>query len=161
MKPPLAYECDVAIVGLGPTGAMLANLLGQYGWSVIGLERDVEVYPATRAIHFDDETMRVFQFAGLSREIARTSEPFIEMEFKRTPHGKALLRTEVGSQDHRYGHACAWWFHQPTLEGHLREGLKRFANVHPLYGVAVDEITQTGDGVVAIGRSQSGECVRV
>jgi len=161
MKPLLAYKCDVAIVGLGPTGAMLANLLGQYGWSVIGLERDVEVYPATRAIHFDDETMRVFQFAGLSREIARTSEPFIEMEFKRTPHGKALLRAEVGSQDRRYGHACAWWFHQPTLEGHLREGLKRFANVHPLYGVAVDEITQTGDGVVAIGRSQSGECVRV
>ena len=155
------YECDVAIIGLGPTGAMLANLLGQYGWSVIGLDRDVEIYPATRAIHFDDEAMRVFQFAGLSREIERTSEPFMEMEFKRTPGGKPLLRIEVGSQDHRYGHACAWWFHQPTLEGHLREGLKRFGNVQPIYGVAVDEIRDTGDGVVAIGRGQSGERVRV
>ena len=158
---PRAYECDVAIVGLGPTGAILANLLGQYGWSVIGVERDVDVYPATRAIHFDDETMRIFQFAGLSRQIESISEPFFEIEYKRTPRGRPLLRLQVGSQDHPYGHASAWWFHQPTLEGHLREGLKRFANVQPLYGVAVDEITEMGDRVVAIGHSQSGGCIRV
>src|SRR5271157_1460327 len=161
MMKPVPHECDVAIVGLGPTGAMLANLLGQYGWSVIALERDVEVYPATRAIHFDDEAMRVFQFAGLSREVERTSEPFHEMELKRTARSKPLLRLKVGSHDHPYGHALAWWFHQPTLEGHLREGLKRYPTVQPLYGVVVDEITQTADRVIASGHRPSGECVRV
>jgi len=158
---PVVHECDVAIVGLGPTGAMLANLLGQYGWSVIGLERDVEIYPATRAIHFDDECMRIFQFAGLSREVESTSEPFLEMELKRTAHGKPLLKLQVDSQDHPYGYASAWWFHQPTFEGRLREGLKRYANVRPLFGVGVDEITQSTERVVASGRLPSGESVRV
>lgn len=156
-----AYDCDVAIVGLGPTGAMLANLLGLYGWRVIGLESDVEVYPATRAIHFDDECMRVFQFAGLSREVERSSEPFSELELKRTARGKPLLRLQVGSQDHPYGHALAWWFHQPTFEAHLREGLERYPNVQPLYGVTADEITQTGDRVLIAGHRPSGECIRV
>jgi 3-(3-hydroxy-phenyl)propionate hydroxylase len=160
-KPLLTHQCDVVIVGLGPTGAMLANLLGQYGWSVIGLERDVEIYPATRAIHFDDETMRIFQYAGLSQQIERISEPFTEMEYKRTPGGEPLLRLEVGNQDYRYGHALAWWFHQPTLEAQFREGLKRYSNVQVFYGVTADEITQTESSVVVTGRSQSGECSQI
>ena len=158
---PVMHECDVAIVGLGPTGAMLANLLGQYGWSVIGLERDMEIYPATRAIHFDDECMRIFQFAGLSGEVESTSEPFLEMELKRTAHGKPLLKLRVDNQEHPYGYASAWWFHQPTFEEHLRAGLKRYPNVLSLFGVAVDEITQTAERVVASGQSPSGERVRV
>ena len=158
---PVALECDVAIVGLGPTGAMLANLLGQYGWSVIGLERDMEIYPATRAIHFDDECMRIFQVAGLSREVESTSEPFLEMELKRTAHGKPLLKLQVDNQEHPYGYASAWWFHQPTFEEHLRAGLKRYPNVLSFFGVAVDEITQTAERVVASGQRQSGERVRV
>jgi len=84
MEVPVSYECDVVIVGLGPTGALLANLLGQYGWSVIGIEPHEKVFDAPRAVHFDDETMRVFQFAGLSREIERTSEAWAHMEFRRS-----------------------------------------------------------------------------
>ena len=50
---------DVAIIGYGPAGATLANLLGPYGVSVLVLEREAEIYPLPRAIHFDGETMRV------------------------------------------------------------------------------------------------------
>lgn len=142
-------ECDVVIVGLGPTGATLANLLGQYGWSVVGLERSQEVYHAPRAVHFDDEAMRVFQAIGLSESIAEDSEPFREMEFALSPGTKAILRLPVGSQDDRYGHAGAWWFHQPTLERRLRDGLGRFSNVTPCYGVEVIGIEQDSETVTA------------
>ena len=58
MEPlPTTRNCDVIIVGLGPTGAVLANLLGQQGWSVVGVERDEDLYYAPRAVHFDDEML--------------------------------------------------------------------------------------------------------
>ncbi|MBM3651263.1 MAG: bifunctional 3-(3-hydroxy-phenyl)propionate/3-hydroxycinnamic acid hydroxylase, partial [Alphaproteobacteria bacterium] len=69
MSPPIAHECDVAIVGLGPVGAALANLLSLAGVSVIALERDAEVYPLPRAVHFDGEVMRVFHSMGLKAEV--------------------------------------------------------------------------------------------
>jgi len=136
----------VAIVGLGPTGAVLANLLGKSGCSVVGLEREPDLYYSPRAVHFDDEIMRVFQVAGLSEEIGATSEPFTEMEFLLKAGGRAAMRSKIGSQDFRYGHHGAWWFHQPTLERHFHDGLKRFPNVVPVYGAEVTGITQDAEG---------------
>ena len=66
---------DVAIIGCGPAGATLANLLGQYGLSVLVLEREADIYPLPRAIHFDGEVMRVFETAGLRPEVERISRP--------------------------------------------------------------------------------------
>ena len=43
VEPP--ENCDVVIAGLGPTGAMLANLLGQRGWAVVGLDREADRAP--------------------------------------------------------------------------------------------------------------------
>ena len=140
------FDCDVVIVGLGPTGAMLANLLGQYGWSVIGLDRDEDIYYAPKAVHFDDEIMRIFQFAGLADEIARTSEPFREMAFLLKPGAKPALTSQVGSVGAPYGWAGAWWFHQPTLERIFREGLGRFANVRTRLGCAVEAVRQDAAG---------------
>jgi 3-(3-hydroxy-phenyl)propionate hydroxylase len=58
-------DADVAIIGCGPAGATLANLLGARGLQVLVLERDAHIYPLPRAIHFDGEVMRVFETAGL------------------------------------------------------------------------------------------------
>ena len=38
---------DVVIVGLGPTGATLANILGEYGLDVVVLEREEGLPAAT------------------------------------------------------------------------------------------------------------------
>ena len=59
-------EVDVCVVGYGPVGATLACLLADAGLSVLVLERDAEVYRLPRAVHFDDEVMRVFQTLGLA-----------------------------------------------------------------------------------------------
>src|SRR6516165_3374797 len=60
---------EVCIVGCGPAGATLANLLGLCGVSVLVLEREGAAYPLPRAVHFDDEVMRVLQTIGLSDSI--------------------------------------------------------------------------------------------
>ena len=66
---------DVAIIGYGPAGAGLANLLGQAGLSVCVLEKDAAIYPLPRAIHFDGEVMRIFQSAGLRAVVEAISRP--------------------------------------------------------------------------------------
>ncbi len=66
MTEQTGEACDVAIVGLGPTGATLANLLGLCGLSVLVLERETAIYDLPRAVHFDDEVMRVFQTVGVA-----------------------------------------------------------------------------------------------
>ena len=60
---------DVAIVGLGPTGATLANLLGAAGLSVLVIEKEAGIFPLPRAIHFDGEVLRILQAAGLRDEV--------------------------------------------------------------------------------------------
>ena len=49
---------DVAIVGFGPTGGTLANLLALQGFSILIIEKEKSFYPLPRAVHFDDERMK-------------------------------------------------------------------------------------------------------
>ena len=58
-------DCDVAVIGYGPTGMMSAALLGQLGHTVMVLERYSGLYNLPRAACFDDEVMRTFQKLGL------------------------------------------------------------------------------------------------
>ena len=120
---------DVAIIGYGPAGATLANLLGQYGLSVLVLEREAEIYPLPRAIHFDGETMRVFETAGLRPQVETISRPGLKGMYFNNAAGETLL-IRAGTQE-RGPHGCATnhYFHQPELEAVLRSGLQRFAQV--------------------------------
>jgi 3-(3-hydroxy-phenyl)propionate hydroxylase len=120
---------DVAIIGFGPAGATLANLLGQNGLSVVVLEKEAAIYPLPRAIHFDGEVMRIFQSIGLRREVEDISRAGLKgMHFVNAEGETLLIRggtTALGP------HGCAsnYYFHQPELERVLREGVKRFENV--------------------------------
>ena len=54
----LPSECDIAIIGAGPVGPFMANLMGVAGHRVVLLERSEGLCPLPRAIAFDDETLR-------------------------------------------------------------------------------------------------------
>lgn len=120
---------DVAIIGCGPAGATLANLLGQRGLSVLVLEREAAIYPLPRAIHFDGEVMRVFETAGLRSEVEAISRAGLKgMVFNNAAGETLLIR---GGTAERGPHGCATnhYFHQPELEQVLRSGLQRWPTV--------------------------------
>src|SRR6516162_250438 len=69
------HQAEVVIIGCGPVGAMLANLLGLQGVSTLVIEREATIYNLPRAVHFDDEVMRLVQTVGL----AETVQPLVHL----------------------------------------------------------------------------------
>lgn len=134
---------DVAIVGYGPTGATLANLLGSAGLSVLVIEKEADIFPLPRAIHFDGEVMRIFQSLGLKSEALAISRPGTQgMHFVNAANETLMIRGGTAALG---PHGCAnnYYFHQPELEALLREGCQRYANVtvcleHELLSVGQD-----------------------
>jgi 3-(3-hydroxy-phenyl)propionate hydroxylase len=124
----MTEDFDVVIVGLGPVGATLANLLGLCGVRTLVLEREAACYRLPRAVHFDDEVMRVFQLVGLAEKIAAKTRLNIGMRFV-DRDGRLMLDwprpQEIGPQ----GWHASYRFHQPDLEAVLRDGLARFPEV--------------------------------
>ena len=113
---------DVAIIGYGPTGATLANLLAICGVRVLVLEREAAVYHLPRAVHFDDETMRVFQTVGIADALQQKVRINPGMRFV-DDDGNMLMDwprpQELGAQ----GWHASYRLHQPDLENLLRQAL--------------------------------------
>jgi 3-(3-hydroxy-phenyl)propionate hydroxylase len=132
---------DVAIVGYGPVGATLANLLGQSGISTLVLEREEAAYHLPRAVHFDDEVMRVFETIGLAGTIEPTVHISPGMRFVDAA-SRCLLEWPRPPERTPQGWHASYRFHQPDLETILREGLQRFSSVcvrTQIEALAVDE----------------------
>jgi 3-(3-hydroxy-phenyl)propionate hydroxylase len=122
---PAGFDADVVIVGYGPVGATLANLLGLRGIRTLVLEREANTYHLPRAVHFDDEVMRVFETTGLAAAIAPDLRLSPGMRFVDT-NGKLLLDWSRPPDVTPQGWPPSFRFHQPTLEKVLREGLERW-----------------------------------
>jgi 3-(3-hydroxy-phenyl)propionate hydroxylase len=138
---------DIAIIGYGPAGATLANLLGQAGLSVLVLEKEAGIYPLPRAIHFDGEVMRIFQSAGLRKAVEAISRPGLKgMHFVNAEGETLMIRGGTAAQG---PHGCAsnHYFHQPELEQVLRDGAARFASVQVRLRHEVTQITEAADHV--------------
>ncbi|TYC69147.1 bifunctional 3-(3-hydroxy-phenyl)propionate/3-hydroxycinnamic acid hydroxylase [Stappia sp. BW2] len=119
---------DVAIVGYGPAGATLAHLLGACGLKTLVLERETAHYHLPRAVHFDAEVMRVFQWIGIAEEMEEKTHPHPGMRFV-DPHGKLLLDWPRPQGEGPQGWRANYRFHQPDLEELLRDHMARRQSV--------------------------------
>jgi len=143
MKP---LSVDVALIGLGPTGAALAALLGQRGVEVHVFERHPQVYPLPRAVHFDAETMRVFQAAGIAEELLPLLRPLVGMDLV-SPGGQLFGQFDADQEAGLHGWPEGFMFHQPDLERVLRARLTELPSVTLHLGVEVTSLTPASEGI--------------
>ena len=137
---------DVVIIGCGPVGAFAANLLGRAGLSVLVLEREAELHPLPRAVHIDHEMMRLFQSAGVIDRVLgdmRDTDGHLHVG---ADHGVIRYMGTVG-KPRPYGWANDYFFYQPELEAHLREGFAALPEVELRLGAEFTGLAQQGDAV--------------
>ena len=116
-------QFDVAIVGCGPTGATLANLLGLQGIRTLVIDREADIYPLPRAVHFDDEVMRVFQTVGIADDLANQVHINPGMRFV-DENDEVLLDWPRPQTITEHGWHASYRLHQPDLERLLRKQLR-------------------------------------
>lgn len=152
-------ECDVVIVGAGPTGLMLANVLGGYGRSVTVLEALDDLIDYPRGVGLDDESFRTIQSVGLVDTVRPHTSP---QHIMRLVNGSGDVILVNNPQTREFGWERKHAFIQPAVDRALFEGLDRFDQVEVVFGHSVESVVETPDSVVATAfrRSADGEVER-
>ena len=147
-------QYDVIIVGLGPTGGTLANLLALNGFSILILEREKNLYALPRAVHFDDEIMRVFQTIGITKKFLKNTIINKGTKFVNSD-GKVLLDWPRPKSITENGWYPSYRFHQPDLEKNLRNRLKNFKKVKLMQNTEVIRIKNNKNSVNLLFKSKN------
>ena len=137
---------DVVIIGFGPTGGALANLLALHGFSILIVEKEKSFYPLPRAVHFDDEIMRVFQTIGITDKFLKHTIINKGTKFVNSKNQVVLDWPRPRSITEN-GWYPSYRFHQPDLERKLRRRLKDFKKVSVMQSTKVNSLKEEKSSV--------------
>jgi 3-(3-hydroxy-phenyl)propionate hydroxylase len=143
---------DALIVGFGPVGATLANLLARRGLRVGVVEAEHEIYDKPRALTFDHEVMRVFQACGLAERIAEFTAPHRGTHFLGVD-ARVIKKFDPLSPPYPLAWPPTSTFVQPEIERLLREGVAASAGVQVFLGHRGVAFTQDDNGVTLTFRN--------
>lgn len=139
-------ETDVLVVGAGPTGLLLSNLLGSMGVRTTLVERNETTVQEPRAVSIDDESLRALQAAGLAETVAAITVKGYGSIYL-GPDGRRFA--EVKPHVKEYGFDKRNAFEQPVFEATLRKALARHPSVTPAFGAELSAFHQDSDHVLA------------
>lgn len=140
-------ESEVIIVGAGPAGLMLANILGMYGRSVVVLESRETLIDYPRGVGLDDESFRTIQTVGLAKKVLPHTTPQHIMRLVNGA-GKVVLINNPTTDE--FGWARKHGFIQPAVDTVLLHGAESRSTVRVLFGHEVTEVREDADGVTAV-----------
>lgn len=150
------HEWQVVVVGAGPTGLTLANLLARYGVDVLLVERNESTVQEPRAVSIDDESLRTMQAIGVVGDVVSHVVLGYGSDYF-TPGGSCFLRVRPTSKEYGYPKRSA--FRQPVFERQLRE----YFCAHPAgtrsearFSTELVDIRQEQDAVRLLLRSPDG-----
>ncbi len=152
------FDVDVAVVGAGPTGLTVCNLLGAAGVRTVLIERNASTVSEPRAVSIDDESLRTMQSLGLLPELLRDIAPDYGSHYL-TPSGKIFLKVEPKTRE--FGHPRRNAFLQPKLENTLRQGLARYACVQTWFETSCETVEEDAEGVTLGLLPVAGEARRI
>ena len=161
----MAAGCyDVAIIGYGPVGGLLALILEHAGLRVAILDRTTEILDIPRAVGLDGESVRTFQRIGLGdeaealRQAPREGDSLGFTDSKHQPYFSLPLGPPYGHN----GWRDVAFFDQPELEGALRGWVSERSGIDVRLGHEVTAIAQDEHGVriehVSGGTASTLEC---
>ena len=130
---------QVAIVGLGPTGAVLASLLGRRGVRTVVYEQSPEPYAQPRACHLDAEVARVLQQCGLGDALETVLTKSAGMEYV-SADGERLFTFEGFERAPLLGWHEDYVFVQPQLDALVRSTLAMRPTVEVHVGAAAPSL---------------------
>ena len=151
---------DVAIVGLGPVGAIFANLLAISGLRVAVVERAAAVYDKPRAITLDHEALRVFQAIGLGDVMERAIAPHNGSHFLGID-GEIIKKFDPMPPPYPLGWMPNATFVQPEAEQALRDRLAEYANADIFPATSGVSLRQDDGSVTLIAQRESGAEVTI
>jgi 3-(3-hydroxy-phenyl)propionate hydroxylase len=139
-------QYDVLIVGCGPAGATLANLLRAKGYSVAIFDRDKEVFRVPRAMMLDSESCRIYQELGIEERLEKNDARHATRHQIVDSNRKHLLTLNYDLIEGEYGYPpMGMMIHQPGLERLLRDDFELGEGVDAFLGYEVTEVDGTGD----------------
>ena len=140
------FDTDVLILGAGPVGLTLANLLGGYGVRTVVADAGEKLIDYPRGVGLDDESLRTFQTAGVVEQVLPHTTP---QHIMRMVNGKGQVLANVapGAQDYGWSRRNA--FIQPLVDAELLRGLSRFDDVDVRFSHTLLGYVDDADGVTA------------
>ena len=124
-------DVDVVVVGAGPVGLTLANILGLQGVRTLVVEERESLIDYPRGVGLDDESLRTFQAIGL---VDRVLPHTVPNQILRFVDAKRRVLAEMAPPDARFGWPRRNGFVQPLVDAELLKGLDRFEHVEVWWG---------------------------
>ncbi|KJR07706.1 bifunctional 3-(3-hydroxy-phenyl)propionate/3-hydroxycinnamic acid hydroxylase [Gordonia sihwensis] len=153
----MTTDFDVAIVGYGPTGQVLASMLGRAGVRVAVFERWPSLYGLPRLTHIDGETARIIQAAGDVGFALRDAAPAANYEWR---NGAGDLLVSIDWSGESCGFAAHYTMYQPDIELAVDTRARGYDGVEIHQGAEVTEIRQLADHVCLTVRTHTAEAAR-
>ncbi|MBA83119.1 bifunctional 3-(3-hydroxy-phenyl)propionate/3-hydroxycinnamic acid hydroxylase MhpA [Thalassobius sp. S69A] len=141
-----SFDTDVAIVGAGPVGTLLAILLGQRGKKVTLIERWTTHYGLPRAVTYDHEIARIFATLGIDSENDDAISFHDELYYWKNRDGQNLSIVDWQSQS-ASGWRVRYWFNQPLMEKRLLAIAATLPDITILRGWEGVGLEQDSEGV--------------
>lgn len=151
---------DVAVIGCGPVGATLANLLERQGRRVVVVDQFTDAYSLPRATHIDGEALRILQTAGVAAVLSPKLGIYSRMRFE-DADGAMLIDWPRPVEPGIHGWRDSNRFHQPDLETALRERAARATGIDLRLGWKVTGIAQNCDEVTIVTNAPDGGIEKV
>jgi 3-(3-hydroxy-phenyl)propionate hydroxylase len=151
-------DVDVLVVGAGPVGLTLANILGLQGIRTSVIEERESLIDYPRGVGLDDESLRTFQSIGLVEHILPHTVPNQILRFF---DAKRRVLAEMAPPDARFGWPKRNGFVQPLVDAELLRGLERFEHVEVQWDHPMSSCVQAADAVtVECGSADNASSIR-
>ena len=148
---------DVAIIGYGPVGSIMANLIATKGYKVLVIDANQGTSPTARAINTDGEQCRTFDLLGFADEVVSNSGYIDKVSFTDAELNEIITQDqplEVGAM----GWPPQLLFYQPELEKIIRTSVESKENIEIKESTLLESFKTESDKVI-LNCTSNGESI--